>query len=220
MENEIKFQQLIRRDQLGLLSTEEQSELDEWLMDQPEAIERVQQGERRLLTAIESAVEERSPSWFGQAPAMAAMWLVLGIGAGLFGGSLLDGNAPGDPALASANVHLLDTVRSVEVDAIASYDISRAEQWTTFLAQPDFEGAAEFRVTFDRYTGNEQAVDKNSSRDWYRVWSGVVGVGNEDMLAVSVRTELMEPGIHRVEVQGVDKNSAPVSTVRHLFMVE
>lgn len=203
----ISDNQIVERYLQGKLSAEKQTEFEEALLssvellDEAEAAELLQGGLRDLDAVGAVSLSESRPSWLASmfnSPryAMAASVLLLvslGVSSTLLyrvGGQEGDGFA----ATAAQIVPLVSVRSAPGTSSVNTIEIGADGRHSVLMLDPGFEDYSHYRATVRRVTPGADPV---------RVWQiDRLRPGYEEMLALAVSSDLLEPGEYRVTIEG------------------
>lgn len=115
-------------------------------------------------------------------------------------------------SVASANVVVLEVYRSVETE-IPVVRVAEDEPWVSLVAYPDFDDADRIRVYVERAAGDAQLPQR-----WLPILEETVGVGTQDSIMVSIPSNALGSGFHRLRIES-ESNGTAVGTTSLQFQV-
>ena len=131
--------------------------------------------------------------------------------------SLIVGDSPG---LATSKVVYLETTRSASVAELPIVVLKDEREWVTLIAYPAFDNFTEFRIGVQRMTGDDPQLANLSDASWTLVWQSHTDTGNQDALAINVRSDVLNEGVHRLHIEGLVASPNPyLSAANLLFRV-
>ena len=217
------FRRLVRRYFSEGLSGKEEFEIELEASESAEAKAVLEQAERDdeniHLLRQELAKSPDSTVWYQSKIAAMAASAALAVGVTLLSTStpVMDSGTSG---LASSNVVYLETFRSATGVALPTVVVGSQDEWITFIAYPAYDGFTEFRINVDRMIGDDPQVANSPDATWTQVWQSHTGIGNEDALAINVTSDVLDDGIYRLHIEGLEASSETyLSAANLLFRV-
>ena len=204
------FKRLVRRYFSEGLSGKEEFELELEASASADAKATLEQAERDdeniHLLRQELAQSPDSIVWYQSKVAAMAASAALAVGV-----TLLSTNTPvidsGTSGLASSNVVYLETFRSATGVVLPTVVVGSQDEWITLIAYPAYDGFTEFRINVDRMIGDDPQVANSPDASWTQVWQSQTGIGNEDALVVNVASDVLDEGIYRLHIGGLEASS-------------
>ena len=214
------FKRFVRRYFSEGLSGKEEFELELEAGESAEAKAVLEQAERddENIHLLRQALAQ-SPTWYQSKIAAMAASAALAVGV-----TLLSTSTPvmvgGTSGLASSNVVYLETFRSATGVVLPTVVVGSQDEWITLIAYPAYDGFTEFRINVDRMIGDDPQVANSPDATWTQVWQSHTGIGNEDALAINVASDVLDEGIYRLHIEGLEASSGTyLSAAKLLFRV-
>ena len=217
------FERLLRRYFSEGLSGKDEFELELEASENAQAralLEKAERDDANIHLLLEEIADTPTqPRWWETKVAAMAASTVLAVGATLLATStpVMVSDSSG---LASSNVVYLETLRGSTGLEITTVSVREDDEWITLIAYPAYDNFTEFKVSVDRFDGDESQVNNPSTTSWMRVWQGRAYTGNEDAIAINVKGNVLAAGIHRLRIEGLDSSSnAYLPAANQLFRV-
>ncbi|MDH3645452.1 MAG: hypothetical protein OER80_01630 [Gammaproteobacteria bacterium] len=210
--DQIESQQIVERYLRNELDTTETEQFENRLLwdtemqDQLVLSQRLREGMRDVADRQPSPVSSRRWS-FLESPVYAAAASVL-LAVTTFGWLFTWlGSDSGDAmrSQASGRVFSLDIMRSSPSLAdLPVVNPGTDAEWVTLLMYPDLDAYPQFRAELARQPGPPDT--QGIGEEWQPVWQGAPTTSGSDTVAVTLQGALLEPGVHRLQVTGLNND--------------
>ncbi|MCZ6642277.1 MAG: hypothetical protein O7G86_14525 [Gammaproteobacteria bacterium] len=198
------FEQLVRRYfSKGLSGKEEfELELEASVNHEVKAVlEQAERDDENIDLLARELASTSAPFWYQSKIAAMAASAVLAVGATLFTTNTLV-MVSDSSGLATSKLLYLEATRSARVVEPQTVVVSGENEWVTLIASPAYDNFSEFRISVERLTGEGSQSTNLSAASWTQIWESRTDTGNQDALAINIRSDVLDEGIHRLNIEG------------------